>query len=78
MHIEVFQNEQKTQWHWHFRNKGRITADAESFPSKANALRAAKAVVKAIQAQLGLADSVLRFEDPVWDAKRGAFVVKFG
>jgi hypothetical protein len=48
MHIEVFQSEVTTAWFWHFKNKGRITANAESFPSKAHAMRAAKATVKAV------------------------------
>jgi hypothetical protein len=58
MHIEVFpgMNAYVTPnnvlvsdtWFWHFRNKGRITADSESFPTKAHAVRAAKSVVKAV------------------------------
>ena len=56
MHIEVWlghvENEHGGQeppaWFWHFKNKGRITADAEEFPTKSNAIRAAKAVVKAV------------------------------
>ena len=46
MHIEVMKMLGK--WYWHFKSKGRITADAESFPTKAHAMRAAKAVVKAV------------------------------
>jgi hypothetical protein len=51
MHIEVWfddENNPRQPWHWHFKNKGRITAAAESFPSKGHAIRAAKAVVKAV------------------------------
>lgn len=55
MHIEVFQSNKSIiapkapqRWYWHFKNKGRTTADTESFPSRANAIRAAKAVVKAV------------------------------
>lgn len=52
MHIEVFMGAGSTpnneQWFWRFRSKGRVTADAEMFPSKANAVRAAKAVVKGV------------------------------
>ena len=43
MHIEVMKL--LGGWYWHFKNKGRITADAESFPTKAHAMRAAKAKV---------------------------------
>lgn len=46
MHIEIWEG--AVGWHWHFKNKGRITADAEAFPTKGNAMRAAKAVVKAV------------------------------
>lgn len=49
MHIEVWKNERdKTgqPWHWHKRNQGRITCDAEAFPTKGNAMRAAKADVR--------------------------------
>jgi uncharacterized protein YegP (UPF0339 family) len=65
MQIEVFEGEvrQKTEtrmvitkkvWYWHFRqSNGRIVADAEEFPSKAHAVRAAKAVVKAIMKRTG-------------------------
>lgn len=57
MHIEVFSDQAKregvpTKWFWHFKNRGRITADAESFPSKSNALRAAKAVVIAVAKEM--------------------------
>ena len=54
MHIEIFQTPRVTKhekaqtWHWHFKNKGRITADAEAFPSRSNAVRAAQAVVRAV------------------------------
>lgn len=51
MHIEVFEQERMTggmkSWYWHFKNGSKITADAEAFPTKANAMRAAKAVVRA-------------------------------
>lgn len=52
MHIEVFQGSSSTDynrpsWYWHFKNGNKIVADAEEFPSKANAMRAAKAVVRA-------------------------------
>jgi len=46
MRIEVFHG--NDGWFWHFRNKGRITADSEAFPTKAHAVRAAKAVVVAV------------------------------
>lgn len=51
MHIEIFQLvpiEKEDSWYWHFKNKGRITADAEAFPTKAHAKRAATAVVTAV------------------------------
>lgn len=47
MKIEVFLDG-GNMWRWHFKSKGRITADAEAFPSRANATRAAKSVVKAV------------------------------
>lgn len=46
MKIEVWKG--KKGWHWHFRSKGRVTADSEAFPSKSNAARAAKAVVRGV------------------------------
>lgn len=52
MHIEVWQNPIKggdQKWRWRFRARnGRITAAAESFPTKSNAMRAAKAVVRGV------------------------------
>lgn len=52
MKIEVFVDDNNF-WYWHFRAKnGRITADAEAYASKANAIRAAKAVVKAVVKEL--------------------------
>lgn len=58
MHIEVWQGTNRVsettgrvvaqRWHWHFKNRGRIVADAEAFPSKGNAIRAAKAVVRGV------------------------------
>lgn len=48
MKIEVFVGS-NGDWYWHFRAKnGRVTADAEAYASKANAIRAAKAVVKGV------------------------------
>lgn len=51
MHIEVKQSTVDNKWYWHFLSKGRITAQGESHPSKGNAVRAAKAVVRAIVAR---------------------------
>ena len=48
MHIEVFKGSNPKVWYWHFKNKGRVTANNEAFPSKSNAIRAAKGVVKAV------------------------------
>lgn len=43
MHIEIWAGGGVDPcWYWHFKNKGRITANAEAFYSKANAIRAAK------------------------------------
>lgn len=53
MHIEVFPNE-RHQWFWHFKNKGRITANAEAFPSRANAMRGAKSLVRAVLRRIDL------------------------
>jgi hypothetical protein len=56
MHIEVFEGKDKDElrgdshpaWFWHFKNRGRVTADSEAFPTKYNAERAAVAVVRAV------------------------------
>jgi len=51
MHIEIWYDEPQNDgqgWFWHFKNKGRITAYAEAFPTRGHAVRAAKAVVKAV------------------------------
>ncbi len=51
MHIEIWESGHgKAQhWRWHFKARnGRIVADAEAFPTKAHAMRAAKAAVRAI------------------------------
>ena len=50
-HIEIWQSPPRIgdqRWHWHLKSKGRVVTDAESFPSKGNAIRAAKAVVRGI------------------------------
>ncbi len=47
MQIEVFEGQQG-MWYWHFRNKGRVTANGESHISKGKAIRAAKGVVRAV------------------------------
>lgn len=52
MYIEIFKGKPSSAkspqaWRWHFKNKGRITADAEAFPTKTHAIRAAKACVRA-------------------------------
>ncbi len=73
MHIEVWQsNLGAKQWHWHFLSKGRITACAESFPTKSHALRAAKAVVRGVLKRLSTATfhpDPPRFESSVSDGK---------
>jgi hypothetical protein len=60
MQIEIFETNKTPHktgctanrgWFWHFRSKGRITADSEAFPTKAHAVRAAKAVVTAVVKQ---------------------------
>ena len=52
MKIQVWQGKSvgaKQSWFWHFRqSNGRVVSDAEPFSSKSNAIRAAKAAVKAI------------------------------
>ncbi len=53
MHIEIWEQEYLHRggwhWYWHFEARnGRIVADAEAFPTKAHAKRAAKAAVRAI------------------------------
>jgi uncharacterized protein YegP (UPF0339 family) len=35
-------------WYWRFKNGGRVTANNEAFPSKSNAVRAVKAIVRAV------------------------------
>jgi hypothetical protein len=58
MHIEVFLGAGSTpgnqQWYWRFRNKGRVTGNNEDFPTKANAVRAAKGVVTAVGKRMGV------------------------
>ncbi len=46
MHIDVFKGKGKQPWRWHKVNRGRITCSAEGFPTKAHAIRAAKADVR--------------------------------
>lgn len=51
MHIEVWQSPPRIAdqlWHWHILSRGRTVADAESFPTKQHAVRAAQAVVSQI------------------------------
>lgn len=44
--IEVWQNTNK-EWFWHLKARnGQVVADAEVFPSRANAIRAAKGHVR--------------------------------
>lgn len=60
MRIEITQDA-AGEFRWRFRNKGRITASAESFPTKDHAARAAKAVVVAVAKQLGITRRNIRF-----------------
>lgn len=51
MRIEVWHGKvgKRQAWFWHLRAKnGKIVTDAESFPSRSHALRAAKALVRSI------------------------------
>jgi hypothetical protein len=51
--IEIWQANEK--WFWHVRaSNGRVTSDAESFPSRSNAIRAAKRVVATITEPMGV------------------------
>ena len=65
MHIEIFQTEpveKSDPWYWHKNNKGKITCDSEAFPTKANAVRAAKAdVTQTIKPYDGMAHFRLVF-----------------
>jgi len=70
MQIEVFETRGK-QWCWHFRNKGRVTADSEQFPTKAHAIRAGKAVVRAVVPK----NIGVTFDDPV--IRNGVIVIKW-
>jgi uncharacterized protein YegP (UPF0339 family) len=72
MHARIFQSADG-QWHWHFKTKGRITADSESFPSKSNAVRAAKSVVKAVLKPLSVVVQPV-FTERV-DEKDGGFKI---
>ncbi len=82
MHIEVFETDKGSgQWYWHFRNKGRVTADSEAFPSKNNAIRAAKAVVTAvIGGRISAATGNLGgpvFSKQEYDAKTKCFIIRW-
>lgn len=51
MHIELWQSPPRIadqRWHWNIHSRGRIVGDAESFPTKQHALRAAKAVIRGV------------------------------
>ena len=47
MRIEVFEDIEGA-WRWRIRSNGRITAQGESHTSRADAIRAAKGVVRAV------------------------------
>lgn len=79
MHIEIFQTQPVQlgdMWYWHKNNKGRITCDSEAFPTKAHAVRAAKAdVVQTIKPYDKLAADRLVF---TLDVKKGVFTLRWG
>lgn len=50
------------QFVWEFKSKGRITANNETFPTRGNAVRAAKAVVTAIAKHLAITNLVFASE----------------
>jgi hypothetical protein len=55
MFIEIWQGKSvgnRQSWFWHFKSKGRVTADSEAFPTKAHAMRAAKGVVNGVVKEL--------------------------
>ena len=73
MHIEIFHA--SDEWYWHKNNKGRITCDSESFPTKAHAVRAAKAdVVQTIKPYDGTVQNHLVFTLEQ-DTKRAAVFI---
>lgn len=76
MHIEVFKSEKSGQWHWHFKNKGRITADSEAFPTKSNASRAARAVVTAVTNEVGGINKV-EFMRAKWYAGKNVWKIEW-
>lgn len=61
MHIEVYRG--IGDWRWRFRNKGRVTACGEGHPTKAHAVRAAKAVVTGVLKQYTVLNSPIK---PTW------------
>jgi uncharacterized protein YegP (UPF0339 family) len=64
------------QWYWRARSSnGKITTDAEAFPTKGNAIRAAKNVVKAFVNEFSGTASPLYFNKPQWDAKHSVYVI---
>lgn len=71
MFIKVFQGEHDTSWYWHIKaGNGRVIADNEAFPSKANAKRAACNVVRSIIKQytsIGVQPVVMFGEHPQKD-----------
>lgn len=76
MHIEVFKSELSGQWHWHFKNKGRVTADSEAFPTKNNASRAARAVVSAVVKEMG-GFYMPSFMHAKWVSNRGVWKIEW-
>jgi uncharacterized protein YegP (UPF0339 family) len=78
MKIEVWKGKSvgaKQSWFWHFRqSNGQITADSEVFPTKAHAIRAAKAVVRAVCKPILLYEvdaEPLEFSKPMPNEKTG-------
>ena len=82
MHSEVWQSSETKNigsWYWHLRARnGQIVTDAEAFPTKGNAVRAAKAVVSAVIKQFHAAKlDHITFTPVLWVEKRRCWVIKW-
>jgi uncharacterized protein YegP (UPF0339 family) len=64
MRVEIIQSKHSGQWYWRFKaSNGRIIADAESFPTKANAVRAAKGVVRSVLKRVTIRPTVFTAQE---------------
>lgn len=77
MHAEILKGTGKQPWRWNLVNKGRVTANNETFPTKGNAVRAVKSVIKAVVKELYGYPVAIKFTLTADKKRQDVFILKW-